>query len=161
MKKTGVASPSLILFIWGSPLLCLCLLVPLMVMDKGLLLPFIVFCFLVASVQSYRTRNAYRWYRISENGVKNRRLELSWENINSIDICCVRKKYGKSNDTMLQFTSVVCLGDMNSDQFEKLNPRLCVFFSLTKKNLDALLQCANGRCPAIEKLYHEYYDYVK
>ena len=167
MKKSGVANPKMILFIWGLPGLVWSwsiLLVGILFGAEWIFFFFVyVFC---CSIVSFWKRNAYQVYQITTEGVENRYQKISWESVDQITLCRVctglhRRKGMWRFWWKIEFPSVICFGDQNSDRFEKLDPRTCVFFSLSKKNLDALRACANGNCPAVEELYQAYYDYVK
>ena len=160
MKRFGIASPQLILFIFVKAFLWSCLFIPFVCLGiiSWKVYAGLVFC--IVLLDSYLKRNAYRWYQISEQGVRNGKKTLGWEEIDSYSLCRVRDCLGR-NIFWIQFPSVICFGVANSDRFEELDSKSCVFLPLTKKNLLFMLKLANGQNSTVEQLYYEYFNYAK
>ena len=95
-------------------------------------------------------RNAFSITRIDSEGIHNRRLTLHWAEIKDFKIFDIRIK--REIVKTKPFETVVGIGTFSGDSFLLQSTKKAVFFSLSKKNLEAIEQFCENKNETVEDL---------
>lgn len=95
-------------------------------------------------------RNAFGMTCIDSEGIHNRHLTIRWEDIKEFKLFDVRLKEALIDTKPLE--TVVGIGTFSGDRFFSQNTKKAVFFSLSKKNLEAIEQFCENKNEVIEDL---------
>ena len=101
-------------------------------------------------------KNAYCFFEISNVGIRNRYLQLRWDEIDSYRICAVREIRFRNFRRVYEFSSMVSFGESCEGDFRVQSPRKCVFFSMTSKNMQALARFSEGKSKAVNDFLSKY-----
>lgn len=138
--------------------------------EGGLMLLFLLnlpksselFCFLfmpipLVSLILLPYRKLFSQYRITGDGIENRRCKLKW---NEIEDCTVLEptilRRGHLDKKIL--SPVVCFGKISDGDFFHQNTKVCVFVPLTRLNLTLVREYNNGENKKINDLIDVYDD---
>lgn len=158
MKKHFASIPLVLCTFLIPSLLCILLLFPLLLSQADAMLFFFLIFFYVfyLSISFAIWHNAFCRFEMDESGIRNKYIEIKWEEIQSYKICPIEwMKY--SLIPTIQLPSILCIGKVNDGGFITQNPHDCVFFALTKKNQKMFQQCAKGKSGIIDR----YLDFYK
>ena len=94
-------------------------------------------------------RGAYVKTYISETGIRNKFLTISWDEIQSYRLCEINQKYTWPK---IKYPMIVCIGEVDTNNFAFFSPKKAVSFSLTKKNLKAIEELCHNKNETIKEL---------
>ncbi len=84
------------------------------------------------------THNAYQIVRMDETGIHTRHFSVKWENISEFRYFNIQEELGKGRYPKIPYRSVIGIGTLSEQYFLAQNAKNAVFFSVTKKNMDAI-----------------------
>ncbi len=84
------------------------------------------------------THNAYHIVRMDEIGIRNRHFSVKWEDITEFRYFNLREELGKGRSPKIPYRSVIGIGTLSEQYFLGQNAKDAVFFSVTKKNMNAI-----------------------
>lgn len=98
--------------------------------------------------------NAFCRFEMNELGLKNRKVTIAWEDVDNILIREV--DIFSTSIPFIRLKKIACIGNV-SDHFISQKAGLCVFFSITRKNLEALEHFAKGKSVAVDEFLKRFY----
>jgi hypothetical protein len=114
----------------------------------------------IVVVSSLIYHNAYCKYRITLTGIENKHLSIKWQDIETYKIIRVRLFERTVIPRPLELSSIICFGVVEKDNFWLINSKQCVFFSLTKKNLDKIKEYGKDKNLVVSEIIEKYYNVV-
>lgn len=92
-------------------------------------------------------RNAFSITHIDSEGIHNRHITVRWDEIKDFKLFDIRSRGVKT-----PLETIVGIGMFSGDYFFSQNTKKAVFFSLSKKNLEAIEQFCENKNEAVEDL---------
>ena len=155
MKKYSVACPALVfLSIVGPLIICIPALIGALFFGHTLgvvgaiLLPTATYCIMwLIFIAIYR--NAYRRFKICDEGIRNKKIFIPWNEIKEINMCEVELwKYSLIPTVNI---SILYCGCEKNTAFYSLDASKCVFFVASERNVKLLKKyCENE---LVDKLF--------
>ena len=121
----------------------------------------VVFTLLYFAVEYKKYRNAFVIFKVDENGLHTKFLSTKWEEILSYTL--IEPQAYVILDTnpwyRIKAPSIVCIGKFDDNKaFNRQSRHDCIFFSLSRKQLDAINKFGKGKSKAIDQVLEYYYD---
>lgn len=105
----------------------------------------------------YYYRIAFCPYKMNSQGISNRYVTIDWANVTTYQVYPVQV-YVVSSLWKTEIAQVCAIPSTNASSYGDLNPRECVFFSVTKENLLLIEQCCTKKSEGIQDLLLRYSD---
>ena len=168
MKNYNIAIPKLALYSILYPLsfvlLCAILFIPVYIANDGsngiYPITHLLFSVILALLFPIYYGKSFCFYKITEYGIHNRYISVKWEDINTCDIypVCVNIRSRIHKD---EIAAVVAFPAQSVKSYKDLDPQKCIFFSVSKRNLDLIDKYCKDKCNDVQYLLLRYSDVMR
>lgn len=156
MKKCRlVGSPALILYttLYGLPLCLLLFILFLANNNMGFAWFILVSYFVGFGVMALIYRNAFRVCELNHEGIQCKKDFVPWEAVDKIEV--YEMKVFRYDLIPTKILPLICIGNIEPAPLT-LVPQNCIFFPLSRKNLEKLREYSHGKSEAINEFLELY-----